>query len=215
MLETDSAGNIYLGRPDFVSFEVLLYRFLAAEDYREPHISRGEKASAGKYSMALDEPRGQVCYFSHSGKFVRFGLDGAVRSSTPLLKRGGSAVLEYPLLHLDASGTLHAAWTSLKVERHLYWSIHHLQSPDGGEAWRPFLGETLPLPVAADETGPSDRITLDDEFDVSTCLSSFLIKDGKAHFLYMARTDPIRQHHVRCDRRHRPTRHRSPAGTSR
>ena len=199
VLETDSAGNLYLGRPDWVSLDVLLCRFLAAEDYRTPHITRVPKSAAGKYAMALDEKRGQVCYFSHSGKFIRFGLDGSVRSATLLLKRVGNVVQEYPLLNLDARGTLHAAWTSLHVPKRLYWSIQHLQSPDGGATWQPFAGKPAALPIGADETGPADRITLDDEFDVSTWLSNFLVKDDKAHFLYMARTEPMRQHHVRCD----------------
>lgn len=198
-LETDSANNLYLGRPDWVSLDVLLYRFLAAEDYRAPHITRAPKAAAGKYAMALDEKRGQVCYFSHSGMFIRFGLDGAVRSSALLLKRTGDVVQEYPLLNLAAAGTLHAAWTSLFVPKRLYWAIHHLQSPDGGATWQPFAGKPAALPIAASETGPADRITLDDEFEVSTWLSNFLVKDSKAHFLYMAHTKPMREHHVRFD----------------
>jgi len=199
VLETDSAGNLYLGRPDFVNLDVLLYRFLAAEDYRTPHITRVPKSAAGKYAMCLDEARGQVCYFSHSGMFIRFGLDGAVRSAERLLVRAGDIVQEYPLLNLDARGTLHGAWTSLQVPRRIYWGIHHLQSPDGGVTWQTFAGKPAKAPVASSEAGPSDRITLDDEFEVSTWLSSFLVKDGKAHFLYLARTEPQRQHHVRYD----------------
>lgn len=199
VLETDSADNLYIGRPDWVSTEVLLCRFLAADDYREPHITRVPKTAAGKYSMEIDEKRGQVCYFSHSGWFIRFGLDGALRSSTFLLKSGTTAVQEYTHLHLAGDGTLHVAWTSLNIPKHLYWGIHHLQSSDGGETWRAFTTKNLALPILADETGKSDRITLDDEFEVSTWLSNFLTKDGKAHFLYAARTDPLRQHHVRYD----------------
>lgn len=202
VLETDSHDNLYLARPDFVSLEVLLYRFLAAEDYREPHITRVPKSAAGKYAMALDERRSQVCYFSHSGMFIRFGLDGAVKSSTLLLKKGGVAVQQYPHLHFTPDGTLHAAWTSLFVppEGHwTYWGIHHLKSPDGGGTWSTFTGTPVTPPLAADETGPSDRITLDDEFTPSTWLANTLTKDGKTHFIYMARTEPPRQHHVRYD----------------
>ncbi len=60
-------------------------------------------------------------------------------------------------------------------------------------------GTPVSLPVIADEGGPSDRITLDDEFEVHTWLSSFLVKDGKAHFLYLAQMNPPRQHYVRSD----------------
>jgi hypothetical protein len=198
-LETDSADNLYVGRPDWVSREVLLYRFLASEDYKTPHISRVEKAAAGKYAMALDEARKQVYFASHNGKLARFGLDGAVKPVKLLLKRDGDVGQEYPYLHLDAGGTLHTAWTSLFVPKRRYWSIHHLQSPDGGDSWQSFAGKKLTLPVAAGEKGPSDRITLDDEFEPSTWLANFLVKDGKAHFLYLAHTKPPRQHYVRYD----------------
>jgi hypothetical protein len=198
-LETDSADNLYIGHPDWVKFDVVLVRLLASEDYRTPHITRAPKASAGKYSMALDEKRQQVCYFSHSGKLVRFGLDGSIKSNTLLLRRGEKAVQEYTHLHLDAGGTLHAAWTSLNVPIRRYWGIHHLQSADGGETWQSFTTKNLPLPIIADETGPSDRITLDDEFEPSTWLANTLTKDGKTHFIYAAKTEPPRQHHVRYD----------------
>ncbi|MBM4080371.1 MAG: hypothetical protein FJ278_11780 [Planctomycetes bacterium] len=199
VLETDSAGNLYLGRPDFVSLEVLLYRFLAAEDYREPHITRVPRGSAGKFAMALDEPRRQVYYFSHNNSFHRFALDGAVLGSANLLRPGDKANLQYPLLQLDGRGVLHAAWTTEAIGRYLYWDIHYLQSPDGGATWRAMAGQPVTLPVIADHGGLADRITLDDEFEVHTWLSSFLIKGGKAHFLYLARTEPVRQHYVRYD----------------
>ncbi len=199
VLETDSADNLYVGRPDFVNLDVHLDRFLAAEDYRTPHTSSVPKSAAGKYSMCLDEPREQVCYFSHSGMFLRFGLDGAVRSAERLVKRGNDVVSEYTSLQVDPRGVLHAAWTSLKVAKRLYWSIQYLQSPDGGTTWRTMSGQPVTIPVAADESGPADRITLDDEFDVSTWLSNFLVKEGKVHFLYLARTEPPRQHYVRYD----------------
>ncbi|MBI3880872.1 MAG: BNR-4 repeat-containing protein [Verrucomicrobia bacterium] len=201
VLETDAADNIYLGRPDFVSLEVLVYRFLAAEDYREPHITRIAKGAAGKYSMALDEARKEVCYFSHSGTFHRVGFDGAERSSVTLLKRGLNAVQQYPQLQFAPDGTLHAAWTTEKIGAYLYWDIHYMQSPDGGGAWRTMGGAPITAPVVADDGGPTDRITLDDEFEVHTWLSSFFIKDGKAHFLYLAQSTPQKQHYVRYDLR--------------
>jgi hypothetical protein len=199
-LETDSADNLYIGHPDWVSSEVVFVRLLASEDYKKPHVSRVPKSAAGKYSMALDEKRAQVCFFSHSGKFIRFGLDGHVLADTLLLKRGGQAVQEYTHLDFAADGTLHAAWTSLNVPIRRYWGIHHLQSPDGGQTWRTFTGGPFTPPIAADETGPPDRITLDDEFEPSTWLANSLTKDGKTHFLYAAKDEKaIRQHHVRYD----------------
>lgn len=198
-LETDAAGNLYLGRPDYVSLDVLLYRFLAREDYRTPHVTRVPKTAAGKYATALDEGRGLFHYVSHNGWYIRCGVDGAVRSTARLFSRGDDTVCEYPALDLGPDGALHVAWTSLKVARRLYWSIQHLESRDGGETWQAFGGRLVAVPVAADETGPSDRITLDDEFDASTWLSNVLVEGDKAHFLYLARTEPPRQHHVRYD----------------
>lgn len=126
-------------------------------------------------------------------------LDGTLIDSRQLTKRGTTAFPEYTHLDLDGTGVLHAAWTSLNPPLRGYWGIHHAQSADGGTTWTTFTGTPLPLPIIADESGASDRITLDDEFKPSTWLSSMRIKDGKAHFLYRADMTPARQHHVRID----------------
>lgn len=215
LLETDENDNLYLVRPDFADGHAYLYRFLTTNDYREPVVTRIPNGAAGKFAMVLDRSRKQLCYFAHNNTFHLIGLDGEVRLSTNLLTAGKSAILQYPLLYLapqavaavagavsaraDAQNTLHAAWTSQKHGVYLYWDIHYLQSPDGGSTWRTMASKPVTLPVVADEAGPADRITLDDEFDVHTWLSSFLIKDGKAHFLYLAQTNPPRQHYVRYD----------------
>lgn len=51
-----------------------------------------------------------------------------------------------------------------------------------GKSWKNLDGGPLKLPVVADDGGPADRITLDDEFESHTWLSSFLVKGGKTHF---------------------------------
>ena len=198
-LETDAENNLYLARPDYVDGHAYLYRFAAAKDYRAPVITRIPNGSAGKYCLMLDRARKQLYYFAHNNTFHRLALDGTVLSSTNLIAPGGSAVLQYPLLSLDPNGTLHAAWTTQSRERYLYWDIHYLQSRDGGGSWQTMAGRPTPLPVIADQTGPADRITLDDEFDVHTWLANMLVKDGKAHFLYLAQSTPPRQHYVRYD----------------
>jgi hypothetical protein len=199
LLESDTADNLYLVRPDFIDGHAYLYRFFVTNDYRQPAITRIPNGAAGKFAMVLDQSRRQLCYFAHNNTFHLIGLDGVVRLSTNLLTAGKSAILQYPLLYLDTANALHAAWTSQKHSVYLYWDIHYLHSPDGGINWRTMSGKPVALPVVADEGGPADRITLDDEFDVHTWLSSFLIKDGKAHFLYLAQTNPPRQHYVRYD----------------
>jgi len=199
LLETDDADNLYLVRPDFSDGHAYLYRFFATNDFRQPTISRIPNGAAGKFAMVLDQSRRQLCYFAHNNTFHLVGLDGVVRLSTNLLTAGKSAVLQYPLLCLDPANTLHAAWTSQKHGVYLYWDIHYLQSPDGGTRWRTMGAKPVTPPAVADEGGPADRITLDDEFEIHTWLSSFLVKDGKAHFLYLAQTNPPRQHYVRYD----------------
>jgi hypothetical protein len=81
----------------------------------------------------------------------------------------------------------------------MYWDIHHLLSRDGGVSWQKLDGTLLTPPVVADDSGPTDRLTLDDEFEVHTWLSSFLAKDGKLHFFYEAQATPAREHYLRYD----------------
>jgi hypothetical protein len=100
---------------------------------------------------------------------------------------------------MDRDGTLHAAWTTQKHGEYLYWDIHHMLSPDGGASWCNLDGQALPLPVTADDSGPALRITLDDEFACHTWLSSFLVKEGRVHFVYLAQTSTPRQHYTRFD----------------
>lgn len=200
LLETD-ADDIYLVRPDFVDGHAYLHRFLAAENYGEPRITKVTNGAAGKYAMVLDAPRRQLAYFAHNGTFHLVGLDGAVRHSANLLKDGQHAALQYPLLALGEDGTLHAAWTTVKHGVYLYWDIHYMQSPDGGLTWRRMNGTPLSPSLIASEDGPTDRITLDDEFECHTWLANFMVKGGKAHFLYLAQTNPPRQHYVRYDLR--------------
>ncbi len=198
VLETDGE-DIYLARPDFADGNAYLYLFRRADGFRSPRITAIPGGAAGKYAMEIDRARGQLYFFSHNNRFFVLGLDGAVRSSVELLAPGPKAVLQYPLLYLDRGGRLSAAWTTQAHGRYLYWDIHFLSSPDGGKAWRKMDGTPVAPPVVADESGPADRITLDDEFEAHTWLSSFFVRGGKAHFLYLAQTQPPRQHCVRYE----------------
>ena len=112
---------------------------------------------------------------------------------------GANALPQYPLSFLDPSGVLHAAWTTQKHGVYLYWDIHYMASDDGAQSWRRMDGTPLAIPLPVDDSGPSDRITLDDEFEVHSWLSNLLVKDGKAHFAYAAQTATWRQHYVRYD----------------
>jgi hypothetical protein len=199
VLETDLEDNLYLIRPDFLDGHAYLYRFSSAKNYRDPAITRITNGAAGKFSMAIDSQGRRLYYFAHNNTFHRISLDGNVLSSTNLLIGGKSAVLQYPLLYADAQGTLHAAWTTQKLGVYLYWDIHYMQSSDGGLTWRTMGGTPVKLPAVADHEGPTDRITLNDEFEFHTWLESFFARDRKAHFLYLAQTKMPRQHYVRYD----------------
>jgi hypothetical protein len=126
-----------------------------------------------------------------------------VRSCTRIIEHGAVAHLQYPHIQVDSKGVVHTAWTT-NIRGPLYRAIHYMYSPDGGATWRSLAGRGLPTPVPADELGPSDRISLDDEFEVSTWLANFLAHNGKLHFMYLRRNASSRlgQHYMRYDASH-------------
>jgi hypothetical protein len=199
VIETDEQGNLYLARPDFVDGNSYLHLFSAADGYRQPRVTSIPSSAAGKFAMAIDAARRQLYYCSQNHTFHVVGLDGKVKRYATLLKAGKHALMQYPLLCLDDAGTLHLAWTTSLPDRYLYWDIHYANSPDGGVTWRKMDGTPLELPIIADDSGPTDRISLDDEFEVHTWLSSFIVREGKIHFLYQAQKNPAEQHYVRYD----------------
>jgi hypothetical protein len=196
-LETDKQGTLFFARPDFKDGNAYLSRLDSFSD--EPRMAALDGGSAGKYCMALDEPRKQLYYFAHNGTFHIVGVDGQVRRSMRLLARGDYAVLQYPHLTLGRDGTLYAAWTTEKHGVYLYRSIHAMKSADGGETWKTLEGKSLKPPIPADDTGPATQISRDDEIDVHSWLSAFMAKDGKLHFVYWAKTTPQRQRYLRYD----------------
>lgn len=199
VIETDEDANLYLIRVDFMDGNAYLYRFLASDEYQQPHITTIPGGAAGKYAMAIDLRRERLYFFSHNNSFHILKLDGEVLHSTVLLREGPHAVLQYPHLYLDLDGNLSAAWTTQKHNVYLYWDIHTMLSRDGGWSWSTLTGDVLTPPIVADDTGPAMRITLDDEFEAHTWLSNMIVKNGKIHFLYLAQTQPPRQHYMRYD----------------
>ena len=178
-----------------------LERYLAAEDYREPHVTVLPGGAAGKFAMALDGRRRQIVFFSHNNQFFRVGLDGTLRWQVTLLQPGRKAVLQYPSLCFDEQGDLYAAWTTSTPQKGLYYDIHVMRSRNGGETWQTLTGEALTLPIVADDSGPTQRLSLDDEFEVHTWLCNLLAAHGKLHAMYQAQTTPIRFHYLRYDLR--------------
>lgn len=200
VIESDAAGNIYLIRPDFVDRNAYLYRFGKADDYQTPTITEIPGASAGKYAMEIDEVRRQIYFMAHNGTFNVVGFDGVVKKGGRMLAHGPDAHPQYPHLHLDEAGHLHAAWTNTKRGGKLYWDIRHLYSTDGGTSWQSLTGQRVVPPIVCDRHGPSLQITLEDEFEASTWLANMHADRDKLHFFYVARTEPRRHHYVRFDR---------------
>ena len=188
VIESDSEGNLYLIRADFVDGNAFLYRFLASESYRHPTQTLIPNGAAGKYAMAIDEERNRIYFFAHNNTFHILGFDGTVQRSVHLLKPGDQAILQYPLLFPSPTGELYAAWTTQKHDVYLYWDIHRIQSADGGLTWNTPLGNALHPPLPADDPGIGTWVIKDDEYQVHTWLSSFAVTQNKVHYLYLAQT---------------------------
>jgi hypothetical protein len=196
-LETDRGGELYLTRPDFADGNAYLSRF--ATPSAKPITTTLVGGSAGKYCQLLDETRQRVYFFAHNGTFHVTGTDGAVRKTIRLLVAGPKAVTQYPHLTLGDDGTLYAAWTTNALNAYLYRSIQAMKTADGGETWVTLDGKPLKVPIVSDDSGPTTRISRDDELDVHSWLSAFLFKQGKLHFVYWAKTSPERQRYLRYD----------------
>ncbi|MBX3423184.1 MAG: hypothetical protein KF752_16630 [Pirellulaceae bacterium] len=207
VIELDDEGNLYLFRVDFISQDAYLDRWPAgAPRVASSRITtRIPTGAAGKYAAAIDVPRQQLYFFSHNNTFHRLKLNGQLIDSRTLLAPGPNAILQYPLLSLSPDGRLHLAWTTQKHGQYLYWDIHHAFSDDGGTTFAswPVDGQStstnLTLPIVADDTGPTSRISLDDEFTAHTWLASSLATKDHWHGLYLAQTNPQRQHYMRYD----------------
>jgi len=207
-LETDSQGNIYLGHTDYFQNRQSAYVmcFLASDNFQNPTSSPPLMGTHGaKFAMEIDEVREQLYFFSDSNKFFRVRLsDLAILAEYQLTQDGTNANMYFPYLYLDDYGHLYLAWTTVYLDYEIhheppYWSIHFMRSLDGGVTWMKPNGQTLPPPIIADDTGPTDEITLADEHDVNTWLSTFIVKGDKAHFVYQADPPLNRPHYVRYD----------------
>ncbi len=198
-IETDSNNNIYLARTDYTDGNGYLYFFEAAKDYQDPRITIIPGGAAGKVALLLDEAHDCLYYASHNNRFYRLGLDGTVHENFEIVRGGPHAGLQYPLLRQDDGGAIHYAWTSQQNGVYMYWDIHHMLRPPGKSSWQNLDGTALTLPVVADDTGAATRISLEDEYESFTWLSSFTLKGGKAHFLYLTQSQPPRQNYVRRD----------------
>jgi len=204
ILETDDDNNLYLMYVDIHNlwgeYRAYLLRFLANKNYTDPDsFSYPMAASYGKFAMTIDNVNRCLYYMALMDgiPLLKIDFDGnEVWRKQVIDYNGTSAVVQYPLLAVDENQRLHVAWTSQKLGIYHYWDIHHMMSDDGGETWHNMGGSALSVPVAPDEYSQALRITLDDEFEMSTWLASFTPKGDFVHFLYLAQGDTFRQHCV-------------------
>ena len=206
-IETDAEANVYLVRPDFADGYSYLYRF-AAPDYGQPEvIAKIPGGACGKFCLLLDADREQFYFFSNNNTFHVLGLDGQIKHSLTLTRGGQFGGIQYPHLYLAPDGMLHAPITTEKTGRYCYRSVQHLQSPDGGQTWQRMDSTTLAPAVVCDDSGPTQRISLDDEFEAHSWLCSCVARGGKVHFVYSTldshskdfKSPLIRMNYVRCD----------------
>ena len=204
-IETDRSGNLYLAHPEYGTRarrkkEFHFYRFQASKKYKAPQRTVfPDVGCAAKYAMARHAKRKRLYIATQYGQLLTIGENGKLLAKRTVLNpRGPKGCTQYPLLQVDPDGRLHHAWTTVQRGAPVYWDIHYMLSPDG-VAWRNLKRQKLKTPVIPDNTGPTLRVSLDDEFEGNTWLSNFLAKDGKLHFIYRAHTKPPRQHYMRYD----------------
>ena len=200
-LETDASGNLYLFVTDYSPGhgDAFLYRFLSAQSFGEPQITRIPNAASGKYTSYLDGGRQRLYYMNNNGgssNFYAFDLNGRLLRSAQLLRHGPHADVQYPYLAMNGP-TLCAAWTTNLESRYLYWDIHFMCSEDGGATWRKGDGTPLSLPVVADETGKADSLVLGDEYGFHNWLANMAAQGGFLHFMYESQLPSMREHYLR------------------
>jgi dienelactone hydrolase len=202
VLETDEAGNLYMAHPDWndKAEPFYFYRFNRGGDYGEPTIATIPDVACGaKYAMAYDATRQQFYIAAQFGQLLTVSPAGKLlRRQAAFRPSGLHAATQYPHLVVSPDGVLHLAMTTVGPNqrgRDIYWDIHYMNSPDGGLTWHRMDGALLPEAPVPDDTGPTDRISLDDEFEVNSWLANMLVKDGKVHFIYQGNT----MHYLRYD----------------
>lgn len=194
---TDADDNIYMYRPDWFDRTMCLYRFLASDDYAKPTFVNPYRLNSvsGKFSMDIDTAKGLLYIVQNSGNMLLVtNLQGEVQYARRIWQTGPIACMEYPHVCVAPDGVLHLAW---KTETHTrppeakamrffatpYWSVHHMQSRDGGLTWENADGKSIDIPVVADTDGAAQLI-FHREADpiVSSTLANFIAGGDHVHF---------------------------------
>lgn len=214
-IEAGADGAIFLAHGDEATGAAYFYRLLPATSFTPEAIATIDGAHAQKFSLLLDERRGQLYYAAYTGPNIRFitlDLTGGVIAD--LLLTGGETVARpsYPRMVLS-DGMLYVAWSSDRIggDNNDYYSIHAVRSSDGGATWVNFAGASLTPPFIGDHDGNTTEITLPWERPCTTWLTAFAVTDHKAHFFFLAapnasvRACTLRRHVVRYERFDLPT----------
>ena len=136
-------------------------------------------------------------------------LDGQLVRSIRLLRSGRFATVMYPFLSLAGDGTLYASWITQQHGRYCYRAIHVMRSPDGGTRWQRLDGHPLEPPIVCDDSGPTQRISGDEELNKHSWLFGCVPQGDKLHVVYSTFPAPRRTgfwpaeriHYVRLDAR--------------
>lgn len=199
VIETDEADNLYVCRVDWKNNNSAIDCLSAADGYKSIRTLELPGVAGGKFAMGLDRSRQRLCYMTLDGVLHRVSVSGQLLPPIKLLVDGQRAMLQYPSLHFDERSHLYLCWTTVAHGKYLYHDIHVARSIDGGDNWETLSGQPLELPVAADDSGPTDLISQRDEFDVTTWLASALPRFGKLHAIYETQSEPRRYNYVRLD----------------
>lgn len=199
VLETDEADNLYLCRVDWKQNNSAIDCYSTADAYRSRRTLELPGVAGGKFAMGLDRSRQRLCFMTLDGVLHRVSVDGHAFPPIKMLVDGRRAVLQYPSLHFDERNDLYLCWTTVAHGKYLYHDIHVARSKDGGDQWETLSGDPITLPVAADDGGPTDLVSLKSEFEVTTWLANALPRYGKLHAIYETQSEPRRYNYVRLD----------------
>lgn len=192
-LEATADGTLYLAHGDEATNAAHFYRLSPLTEFVPEPLATVDEAHAQKFSLLLDEARGNLYYLAYLGpnihdrhlRFVRLDMNGAVTADYLLTGGEMTAKPTYPRMVLS-DGILYVAWSSDKIDgdNNDYYSIHGVRSPDGGVTWQSLSGTPLIPPFEGDQGGDTTEVTHPVERPCSTWLAGFAVTRGKAHFLY-------------------------------
>jgi hypothetical protein len=214
-LETDEDGNLYLIYPE--KRQTRFQKFTAVDGYTAPIISKAyaEASSGSCFVSVYDRVRGRFYHATQWGHLLTIDKAGRLLRSQRVFTAGSTgSVPFYPYLFVDESGVIHCATTTVdRADSIPYESIRYLMSTDGGQTWCRMGGQPVATPTTCDPDGPSTMINLPEEVQYNTWLANMHAKNGKVHFMYLARNPAgagrpgrapkieVRQHYMRFDSR--------------